>query len=86
MDYTCRNTVIQNMRDFGCDEDTIAAFLKCFDEGDKNGQRKIINEFRKVKLEELHKTQKEIDLIDYMIYQLGKCDCLCKKKKNYLEE
>lgn len=81
MDYTCRNTIIQNMKDFGCDAKTIDSFVACFENNDKNGQKQILEECRKTKLEELHKKQKEIDLLDYMIYQLDKCKWTCSCKK-----
>ena len=75
MDYTCRNTIIQNMKDFGCDDETISEFLKCFDNCDKTGQKKILNEYRRKLMDELHKTQKKIDLLDFMVYQLDRCYC-----------
>ncbi len=85
MDYTCRNTIIQNMKDFGCDEDTIKAFLECFDKDDLAGQKRIIERYRRMLLEKLHMKQKEIDILDYMVYQLDKCNCkpeACRKGKN----
>lgn len=84
MDYTCRNTIIQNMRDFGCDENVIKEFLVYFDKDDRCGQKRILKQCRKEKLDELHAKQKEIDLLDYMVYQLDKCSCSCTlfKKKD----
>lgn len=80
MDYTCRTTIIQNMKDFGCDEKTIQAFMTCFDQCDKNGQQHILQTYRRKILTELHQKQKEIDLLDYMVYQLNKCECKSGKK------
>lgn len=75
MDYTCRNTIIQNMKDFGSDQETINLFLKYFDQGDIAGQKKVIECYRKKLIQKLHEKQKEIDLLDYMVYQLSKCNC-----------
>jgi len=75
MDYTCRNTIIQNMKDFGCDEKTIGEFMDCFGKNDQSGQKRILNGYRKKLLAELHQKHKEIDLFDFMVYQLEKCNC-----------
>ena len=75
MDYTCKETIIMNMRDFGCDDQTIEEFLKCHEKCDKAGQNKILKEYREKILRELHQNQKNIDLLDYLAYQLEKCDC-----------
>ncbi len=75
MDYTCRNTIIQNMKDFGCEDEIIESFLACVENKDKAGQERIMKAYRERLLEELHQSQKKIDLLDYMMYQLEKCRC-----------
>lgn len=75
MDYTCRNTIIQNMRDFGCDGETIATFMDYYEYGNINGQKKLIVNYRRKLLDELHVKQKEIDRLDYMVDQLVKRGC-----------
>lgn len=75
MDYTCRDTIIQNMKDFGCDEVTIQAFLGCFDRGDRAGQKRILQAYREKIMSDLHEKQKQVDLLDFMVYQLEKCHC-----------
>lgn len=75
MDYTCKNTIIQNMKDFGCDEETINAFMDCMDRNDCLGKKRILDDYRRKLIEELHQSQKNIDLFDYMIYQMDKCKC-----------
>ena len=52
MDYTCKETIIMNMRDFGCDDNTIEEFLKCYVKCDKAGQKKILKEYREKILKE----------------------------------
>ncbi|MDO5521141.1 MAG: hypothetical protein Q4G58_11675 [bacterium] len=75
MDYSCRNTIIQNMRDFGCDNNTIDEFMKCYNTEDHIGQKRILDSFRRKLISELHRKQVEIDLLDYLVYQLTKCNC-----------
>lgn len=80
MDYTCKETIVNNMKDFGCDELTIHKFLECFDACDKNGQKKILESCRQKLLDSIHQSQKKIDILDYMVYQLEKCNC-CETEK-----
>ncbi|MDO5292096.1 MAG: hypothetical protein Q4F05_05025 [bacterium] len=75
MDYKCKETIITNMKDFGCDDLTINAFIKCFEQCDRDGQKKILDRYREKLLVDLHQNQKNIDLLDYMVYQLEKCNC-----------
>lgn len=75
MDYSCRDTIIQTMKDFGCEEGIINDYMKCFDRNDQIGQEKVLTKCRSILLEELHQKQKQIDLLDYMVYQMEKCHC-----------
>lgn len=76
MDYTCKDTIIENMKDFGCDEETIHKFIDCFEKHDKAGQKKILKDCRDKIMNDLHENQKKVDLLDYMAYQLERCNCL----------
>ncbi|MDD8049210.1 MAG: hypothetical protein PHH04_06400 [Thomasclavelia sp.] len=75
MDYTCRNTVIQNLKDAGCDQNTINSFLEGFDQDNYLKQKQIIGNHRKNLVDAMHQKQKEIDMLDYMTLQLEKCHC-----------
>lgn len=63
---------IQNMKDAGCNEDTINRFLLCDQAGDIKGELKVLSNHRKALLDEIHKGQKEIDCLDYLVYQIEK--------------
>ena len=63
---------IQNMRDAGCSEDTIHRFLLCYQAGDIKGELKVLSNHRQALLDEVHKGQKEIDCLDYLVYQIEK--------------
>jgi hypothetical protein len=63
---------IQNMKDAGCSEDTINRFLLCYQAGDVKGELKVLSNHRQVLLDEVHKGQKEIDCLDYLVYQIEK--------------
>ncbi|MDD3239848.1 MAG: hypothetical protein PHW47_07175 [Lachnospira sp.] len=80
MDYTCRDTIIQNMKDCGCNQELIDQFMDCFERCDLKGERLILENYRSKLLDDLHRKYKEIDLLDYMVYQLDKCACSCESR------
>lgn len=64
--------MILNMTDAGCSEDTINSFWLCYQEGDVKGELKVLSNHRQALLDEVHKGQKGIDCLDYMVYQIEK--------------
>ena len=64
--------MVLNMKDAGCSEDTINRFLLCYQAGDIKGELKVLSNHRRVLLDEVHKGQKEIDCLDYLVYQIEK--------------
>ena len=64
--------IVLNMKDAGCSEDTIQRFLLCYQADDIKGELKVLSNHRQALLEEVHKGQKEIDCLDYLVYQIEK--------------
>ena len=64
--------MVLNMKDAGCSEDTINRFLFCYQAGDIKGELKVLSDHRQALLDEVHKGQKEIDCLDYLVYQIEK--------------
>lgn len=64
--------IIQNLKDVGCDEDTIADFMDSFKEHNKEDGLKLLAAHRRTLLNNLHKEQKCIDCLDYLVYELEK--------------
>lgn len=62
--------IILNMKDAGCSEDTIQRFLLCYQADDIKGELKVLSNHRQALLDEVHKGQKEIDCLDYLVYQI----------------
>ena len=62
--------IVLNMKDAGCSEETIKRFLLCYQAGDIKGELKVLSNHRQALLDEVHKGQKEIDCIDYLVYQI----------------
>lgn len=63
---------IRNMEDAGCSEDTINSFLLCYQANDVNGELQVLSRHRKNLLDKIHKEQKKIDCLDYLVYQIEK--------------
>lgn len=62
--------VIQNLRDAGCNNATIDAFIKDFRENKPAEALKLLAVHRQFLLEQLHKEQKQIDCLDYLVYRI----------------
>lgn len=64
--------VIQNLVDAGCDNDTITAFIEHIHEEKIAEGLKLLALHRRSLLDELHKEQKRIDCLDYLVYKMEK--------------
>lgn len=64
--------VIQNLKDADCDSQTIEQFMEDLQKGKKASGLKRLAEHRKKLLDSLHKEQKCIDYLDYLVYQIKK--------------
>ena len=60
-----QKSIIQNMQDAGCSQETIDCFLE-------SQEVSVLNKHRKCLLDGMHETQKKIDCLDYLIYQMKK--------------
>lgn len=58
------------LTDAGLDAFGVSSFLKQLAAGSAAGQIKILRRHRLDLLEEIHKQQKALDLIDYIIYKI----------------
>ena len=73
MDYM-ENTqaVIQNLKDAGCDDETVTCFLNMTERRKWQGQLKLLEKQRRSLLEQVHKNEKQIDCLDYLVFQMKK--------------
>ena len=65
-------SIIQNLKDAGCDSETIEHFMEDLQSGRETSALKRLAAHRKNLLDSLHKEQKCIDCLDYLIYQMKK--------------
>ena len=67
-----KKTVIQTLKDAGCDDDTISCLLEKFEKGEERECLCMLEEHRNCLLEQLHKGHKNIDCLDYFVYKIKK--------------
>lgn len=65
-----REAVIQNLEDAGCEPEMILDFLGSFDKGQKKKQLELLEHQREHLLGRVHKDEKRISCLDYLIYQI----------------
>lgn len=66
------DSVIQNLEDAGCDPETVAQFIELGIEGNRQNQLKLLEQHRKNLLEKVHKNEKRIDCLDYLVFQMNR--------------
>jgi len=66
MNLESREKVVQNLKDAGCGPD----FLLYFDREQKEEQITLLEKHRRELLNVVHKAEKKIYCLDYLIYQI----------------
>lgn len=64
--------VIQNLEDAGCGPETIHNFICRCNAGKTAEALRLLACHRRQLLEELHREQKRIDCLDYLVYQINR--------------
>lgn len=72
--YGSKEAVIQNLKDAGCAPDVIQCCITCMEQGKKNELLKRLEDHRKGLLHKVHEEEKHIDCLDYLVYQIGRCE------------
>ncbi len=65
-------SIIQNLRDAGCDETTITSFLRCMKDGKEPESLRLLKKQRSLLLDAVHREEKKINCLDYLVYQMQK--------------
>ena len=71
--YGSKAAIVQNLKDAGCSQETIDCCLACLDTGQKQELLKRLEKHRKGLLEKVHKGEKQIDCLDYLVFQIERC-------------
>lgn len=72
INFATREAVVQNLKDAGCSIDMIENFMKCYDSENLSKQLLLLEKHRKQLLSKVHKEEKHISCLDYLVYQLKK--------------
>ncbi len=66
------NAIIQNLIDAGCGQKFIAEFMEDLRKNNISKGLKLLQAHRHSLLDNLHKEQKRIDCLDYLVYRMTK--------------
>lgn len=64
--------IVQNLKDAGCTDDFIQAFMENLEQGRMADGEKLLRKHRRFLLDNTHEWQKKIDCLDYLMYQMKK--------------
>lgn len=70
--YPSEEDVFQNLKDAGCDEETIQTFMDNLQNGKQAKGMRLLENHRRSLLDNLHEEQKRIDCLDYLLFVLKK--------------
>ena len=62
----------QNLEDAGCSDEMVQQFTELRDKGEEEKQLLLLSGHRKSLLDRLHREEKKIDCLDYLVYRLQK--------------
>lgn len=69
-----KEDLIQNLQDAGCNQNLIDKFLNLLEQKQFDQIYILLRKYRNTLLDNIHKRQKEIDILDYLIVDLKKED------------
>ena len=64
--------VIQNLKDAGCCRETVKGFFAQGGGGDGQSQLQLLGQHRKCLLEKVHREERCIQCLEYLVYQMEK--------------
>ena len=76
--------LIENLKDAGCTGHTIENFINLYHSESTFQQKKVLAAHRQTLLDKIHKNQKMLDCLDYLIYRLAQPSADKKNKRRSL--
>ncbi|BFL47979.1 hypothetical protein [Lactonifactor longoviformis] len=67
-----KEEVVQNLKDAGCGMESIQDFLLYLDKNQKEKQLELLEHHRKQLLNNVHREERKIYCLDYLVYQIKK--------------
>lgn len=65
-----KEDVVQNLKDAGCDEEKIKCFMDYAGYGDVIYCLALLEEHRRLLLEQVHLEERQISCLDYLVYKI----------------
>ena len=65
-----KEEIVQNLKDAGCGIETIQDFLLYLNENQKEKQLELLEKHRRQLLSNVHREEKKIYCLDYLVYQI----------------
>lgn len=65
-------SLIQNMKDAGCSSETIDVCISCISNDKKEELLRRLDSHRSNILDKIHKEERQINCLDYLVYQIVK--------------
>lgn len=78
LQYGSREAVVQNLQDAGCTPELIACCLACMEQGQTQELLKRLEAHRANLLHRVHVEERRIDCLDYLVYQISRCESRAK--------
>lgn len=72
MNGNAENALVQNLTDAGCGQEFISEFMEELRKDNISKDLKLLQAHRRSLLDNLHKEQKRIDCLDYLVYKMTK--------------
>ena len=73
------NAVLQNLKDAGCDDEVVKTFMELAETGEKQKQYRLLEKHRRDLLEKVHNRERQIDCLDYLVFQSQRTNESSKK-------
>lgn len=67
-----KEAITQNLRDAGCDEACICEFMEDLEKKREQEGLRLLKKHRGKLLDAMHREQKRIDCLDYLVYEMQK--------------
>ena len=70
MDENYKDKITKNLEDAGCNRKEVERFFSCCGSEKKDQQLKVLSQHRQKLLDNVHKCEKQIGCLDYLVYTL----------------
>lgn len=65
-----KEDIVQNLKDAGCDEEKIKCFMEYVKHGNIIRGLAVLEEHRRLLLEQVHLEERQISCLDYLVYKI----------------